>query len=209
MYSNLVYMTLLVYHYHIVNTCKKNPGIEQNNCAQFFGRPLAHRFPLRVCKTIDLNVREGPAILGQGDVDTSEHLRLWERAAILWQNVWKNIQIELGSYLGCIHEISNLPGFNLILWCIYIYIIYIYIYIYHAACVSIRVFLCCVVAQVCAVWEKNLQVIIPCLVQLSPSCLDSTDICSLWGTSFPCKTPLHNWIQSMKPFARIPQAATG
>ena len=66
---------------------QKNPGIEQNNCAQFFGRPLAHRFPLRVCKTIDLNVREGPAILGQGDVDTSEHLRLWERAAILWQNV--------------------------------------------------------------------------------------------------------------------------
>ena len=66
---------------------QKYPGIEQNNRAQFFGRPLAHRFPLRVCKTIDLNVREGPAILGQGDVDTSEHLRLWERAAILWQNV--------------------------------------------------------------------------------------------------------------------------
>lgn len=38
----------------------------------------AHGFPLRVCQTIDLNVREGPAILGQGDVDTSEHLRMLE-----------------------------------------------------------------------------------------------------------------------------------
>ena len=120
--------------------------------------------------------------------------------AILWLSVWNNIY-GTGKLFG-MH-----PWNIKLAWVQFDSLMCIYIY--HAACVSIRVFLCCVVAQVCAVWEKDLQVIIPCLVQLSPSCLDSTDICSLWGTSFPCKTPLHNWIQSMKPFARIPQAATG
>ena len=63
-----------------------------------------------------------------------------------------------------------------------------YIYIYHAASVSIRVFLCCVVAKVCALWETYLQVTIHGVLQLSPSCLDSTDICSLWGV-FPMQNP--------------------
>lgn len=196
-------MTLLVYHGIPLPHCKdlRNSRYRAQPALKKKGRPLAHRFPLRVCKTIDLNVREGPATLGQGDVDTSEHLRLWERAAMLWKNVWKNIY-----WTG---KLFGMHPWNIKLaWVQFDSLMYIYIYIMQPVCSSGCFFVVSLHRSV-QFGKKDRQVIIPCLVQLSPSCLDSTDICSLWGTSFPCKTPLHNWIQSMKPFARIPQAATG
>ena len=153
MYSNLVYMTLLVYHYHIVNTCKK---IQVSS------------------KTTALN-----SLAGRWHIDfrwESARPSIWTSVKVrrflakemsIPRSTWGSGSGRQSSGKMCVEKHSNWTGklcgmhpWNIKLaWVqfdslMYIYIIYIYIYISCSLCVHQGVSLLCRCTGLCSLGKK-------------------------------------------------------